>query len=240
MKLKINSSIRWQSCPENFPVPRRKEVFIYKIVFSESDDHEKFFPLLSAVEIEKTRRFIFNKDKVGYSYSIGHTRKILATMLGISPKTITFEKGQHGKPYVAASQNHLSLQFNITHTLGCILIAVTREDEVGVDVENMQRQLDFQGVAKHYYHADECEFVTQQQSQPQNEYFFYIWTRKEAFIKAIGYGLRYELKKFSTVEDNVKDEKFPHWYTRSFYIDNYLAALTTLHQDSQIIFFALN
>lgn len=115
------------------------------------------------------------------------------TALNIKACDLHFEKGAHGKPYLKEYPN---FHFNISHSKSAVAVAFGSVP-VGVDIEAL-RQANLR-VAKRFFSAQEKEYVK------DSETFFYVWTRKEAFIKQTGEGLSRPLTSFNSLENrNIK------------------------------------
>jgi len=123
----------------------------------------------------------------------GATRQILARYLGADPRSLTFDRGAFGKPFLRSRE----LRFNLSHSGEFALLAVARESEVGVDVEEIREIEDAAMIAEQNFSPGESRklrAVLDSASGPAA--FFNCWTRKEAFIKAIGEGLSHPLDTF--------------------------------------------
>ncbi|MCD0463219.1 4'-phosphopantetheinyl transferase family protein [Roseiconus lacunae] len=133
-------------------------------------------------------------------------RRLLADGNGtaqmVSPQSIRFTSGQHGKPEVDYP-DQVKRPFNIAHTDGLVLCAVADQQvaemqvqEIGVDVESLDRRTTTE-VADRYFSIPEIDFLRSQPRCDQKFYFLKIWTLKEAYIKAIGTGLHTPLADFA-------------------------------------------
>ena len=109
---------------------------------------------------------------------------------------IDFVYGPQGKPDVAASQNSSRLRFNLSHSGELALVAVSRNVELGVDVEQIKP--DFAGleIARRFFSPQECAKLECVLPNARADAFFDCWTRKEAYIKARGGGLSIPLDSF--------------------------------------------
>jgi len=149
-------------------------------------------------ESERTRadRFVFERDRVRYVIAHARLRCVLARELSIDPRELRFEAGAHGKPRIASTQNSIGLDFNLSHSRDLALIGWTRGHAIGVDVEVMRPALAEQDIAERYFSARECADWLAVEAASRTRAFFNCWTRKEAFIKAVGQGLSYPLDSF--------------------------------------------
>lgn len=88
------------------------------------------------------------------------------------------------------------INFNLSHSRGFMLLAVTRGREVGVDIELIDRDFATAEVAERFFSRREILSLRSQPDHLQTEAFFHCWTRKEAYIKARGEGLSLPLDQF--------------------------------------------
>lgn len=153
--------------------------------------------ILSTDELQRANRFNFETDRNRFITAHGILRTILGHYLNISADKLHFSYGRYGKPTLVDNISQKIVHFNVSHSSGLVLYAITRYSEVGIDIERI-RPID------HMDQIAECYFSEQEKtafrSLPENqkqEAFFAYWTRKEAFIKATGRGLSYPLNTFT-------------------------------------------
>ena len=127
----------------------------------------------------------------------GILRKILGAYLDISPKEILFSYNHYGKPTLNVVADKHSLCFNITHSEEIALFAVTRRQEIGIDLEFIKKEMADTKVAENFCSQDELSELNKLSANLYVSAFFSFWTRKEAFLKAAGTGLSYSLKKIT-------------------------------------------
>ncbi|HLJ80654.1 MAG TPA: 4'-phosphopantetheinyl transferase superfamily protein, partial [Ktedonobacterales bacterium] len=102
----------------------------------------------------------------------------------------------HGKPYLASSTVRLPLQFNVSHSEECALIALAHDLELGVDIEYMRPLDDMDAIARTVFSPHERATLAALDGPRRHEAFYACWARKEAYIKAIGRGLSFPLDNF--------------------------------------------
>jgi 4'-phosphopantetheinyl transferase len=120
-------------------------------------------------------------------------RSILAHYLDCQPAQVRFVYAAHGKPMLAGATD---LRFNLTHSHGLALLAVTRGREIGVDVEHIRDDIDREPLAERFFSPVEVAALRSLAVELRREAFYRCWTRKEAFIKAVGKGLALPLDRF--------------------------------------------
>lgn len=152
--------------------------------------------LLDEGERARADRFVFERDRIRYVIAHAQLRRVLARELGLHPRELRFEAGDHGKPRIATAQNSVGLHFNLSHSRDLALIGWTRGHAIGVDVEVLRPALAEQDIAERYFSARECADWLAVEAASRTRAFFNCWTRKEAFIKAVGQGLSYPLDSF--------------------------------------------
>ena len=148
-------------------------------------EREALLELLDSGERDRAHRFVFERGRDAYIASHGWLRTLLSDYLRADPREIHFVLGQRGKPAIPG----FPLHFNLSHSGTMAACAVTREIEVGIDIEQIRPMDDIENIARRFFHAEECRKLL---ALPQQEHalaFFRCWTRKEAYIKAIGDGL---------------------------------------------------
>lgn len=146
---------------------------------------------LSADELNKAEKFYFEKDRLAYITARGMLRKILGQYLDCLPSEIHFQYTPHGKPSVDAA-----LQWNVSHSHNRVLYAISREKIVGVDIEYIRPVQEFWSAARHYFSDYEFAALQKIPEYARLGAFYTLWTRKEAYIKAIGEGLSMPLHNF--------------------------------------------
>lgn len=104
---------------------------------------------------------------------------------------------QHGvAPTASGRPKEESPSFNVTHAQGMALYAITRGRAIGVDLEYIQRQMEWESVAEHFFSPKEVSMLRAVPPDMRHIAFFNCWTRKEAYIKARGMGLSLALDQF--------------------------------------------
>ena len=151
-----------------------------------------FREILSVDERERADRFRFEQDRIRYTVARGVTRRLLGSYASVSPAELRFEYGAHGKPTLPRSP----LRFNVSHSRGLGLIALSWNRELGVDVEAIREDLADEKIAERFFSPGEVAALHSLPREERIPAFFRCWTRKEAFIKADGRGLTRGLDTF--------------------------------------------
>ncbi len=143
--------------------------------------------VLSRAEILRAGKFARAQDRERFIAAHGALRMVLGLYVSADPQSLEFHTGPMGKP--ALVQTFTDLRFNLSHSGDLALIAVSRGREVGVDVERVQRDIEFDPIVEHYFDPRETWDLRTAPPQERVRKFFDLWTRKEACVKAEGSGL---------------------------------------------------
>jgi 4'-phosphopantetheinyl transferase len=153
-------------------------------------------PLLSKVERERASRFAFERDRRRFVIARARLRQLLGVRLGIAPDAVQLVYGLRGKPALAATFAGSGLRFNLSRSGDVAVYAFAYDREIGVDVEAVRVMPDADAIVAQMFSRREnvAYFALAPHDRPLG--FFQCWTRKEAFIKALGDGLYYPLDRF--------------------------------------------
>jgi 4'-phosphopantetheinyl transferase len=151
---------------------------------------------LSADEVQRAARFHFPRDRRRFTVARGVLRDILGRYLGVPPSDIEFRYSAYGKPALADGFDTAAVQFNISHSHEMALFAVTRDREIGVDIEYLGREVRGEDIAERFFSVHERTVLRALPAVAKHQAFFNCWTRKEAYIKAHGEGLSLPLDQF--------------------------------------------
>lgn len=135
-------------------------------------------------------------------------RTIIAAQSGQQPADVRFEHGPFGKPRLAApGRNTQPVHFNLTRSGDLCLIATCRDHPVGIDVELTGAHGGEDSIARQFFAPREAATIGGLTGARKHRAFLDIWTRKEAYTKAIGVGLQQPLRDLdlSAVDARVKD-----------------------------------
>lgn len=154
------------------------------------------YPSLSLGERQRAMRIRSDADRRRYVVARARLRQLLAERLQVRPADVAMGYGPHGKPQLDGLQARSGWQFNLSRCGETALAAFARHAPVGVDLEVVRSLDDADNLATGFFSSRESGTY---QSLPAAERplgFFYGWTRKEAFLKALGEGLSRPLADF--------------------------------------------
>ncbi len=132
-------------------------------------------------EEERGRAALFRTEELRRRYVAAHTGLHAALEACGAGRVERFGKGEYGKPFLEGSRQ----RFSLAHSGEVALVAVALDVEVGVDIERVRENLDGVALARRFLPADEAAAVAAEPSS-----FFRYWTRREAYVKALGVGIR--------------------------------------------------
>lgn len=180
-------------------------VHVFRIDLRDGARAASLRPLLSPEELERADKFYFDHDRHAYIIARGALRLLLGGALGLDPRELRFGYGPHGKPFLDEAGNDMiracGAEFNVSHSHELALIALTAGRRVGVDVEFMRPRVAEEPLAERFFSPREAAALRALPSPRRRQGFFAGWTRKEAFIKALGSGLSLALDSFDVSLD---------------------------------------
>lgn len=150
---------------------------------------------LSGAESERAARFFAPRDRTRYTAARGWLRVLLGAYLDMGPGEVRIAEDAGGKPRVHQPGARM-LQFSLSHSVGVVVIAIALDREVGVDVEEIRRDIDVEAIARRLFSPREQQLLAALPDQHRDRAFFAFWTMKEAYVKATGIGLRGSLPSF--------------------------------------------
>jgi len=186
----------WRRPPRRLTL-RRDDVHVWRADLDVTDDDlQSLSHGLAPDERERARRFRFPRDRRHFIAARGVLREILSRYLGVPAGDVRFQYGSHGKPALEDALGRSDLNFSLSHSLELALCAVTLGRAVGIDLEWMRKDLASKQVAERFFSPHEVSTLCTLPESMQIEGFFNCWTRKEAYVKALGEGLSFPLDRF--------------------------------------------
>jgi 4'-phosphopantetheinyl transferase len=144
--------------------------------------------LLSAEERARLARFHLREDQQRFLVGRGLLRLLVGAHLNMPAERVEFDYGPFGKPFVVPGVGVPSLHFNVSHSGKLVLLAFSPVHEVGVDVEEVRRDQDWETIARQVFSCDEYREWILLNPEERLTAFFRAWTRHEAGLKAMGLG----------------------------------------------------
>jgi 4'-phosphopantetheinyl transferase len=175
--------------------------------------------LLSGDERVRAARMRTTESRLRFIVAHGALRAILARYVGLPASSIRLESSETGKPFVVDG----SISFNLSHSEAIAVCAISPDGRIGVDVECIRPMPDADAIVARYFAPGEAREYASLPPAQRVAAFFSTWTRKEAFVKAIGDGLSCPLRSFeveiapAAIDPRiVVDPTRGGWYLRSF------------------------
>jgi 4'-phosphopantetheinyl transferase len=186
------------------PVPDIGEVHIWRVALDLAPVEFGALEAILAHE-ERLRASNFGTERLRRRWATarGALRAILAAYAGISPRSVALATDGNGKPQLAGDQ---VVAFNLSHTEHLALVAVAAEGSLGIDAEIIRPDIDWEAIGRQFFADAEFNQIASLAPERRVPAFFACWTRKEAYLKAIGLGLNAPLDKF---EVTVRPDETP-------------------------------
>lgn len=173
------------------------EIHVWQAEIPRTPEFEEgIFALLSREERERAMRMRNTASRHRFVYARSVLRRLLGAYLDVPPQDVAIGYGAAGKPLLAGAAPECEWHFNLSHSGDVLLVAVSRDRAVGVDVERVRPEFDFWSVARRYWAAEEVRRLFQVDRALRRRIFFQVWVRKEAFVKAQGGGIALGLDRF--------------------------------------------
>jgi 4'-phosphopantetheinyl transferase len=152
-------------------------------------------PLLSREERAQAAQFLFEQDRMRFIQAHGRVRQILSDYAKAGAATLAFARNRNGKPCLVPRANGPKLEFSVSHSRDCCMLAVRLDQPIGIDVEKIRdlpRAID---IAQAYFAPAETRALKGLRGTAQRDAFFALWTHKEATVKALGSSLAANLAR---------------------------------------------
>ncbi len=190
------SSERW-TVTDSTPQLGPEEIHVWQAMLNlESTCRQRLEPILAPAERRRAARYRFDRDRNWYVARRGLLRTLLGRYLEVPAEEVELRELDHGKPVLAGALAESDVHFNLSHSSGVALYAFTRGAEVGIDVERIDPRRADPNVAGRFFAPGEIRALRALTDGDWIRGFFECWTRKEAFVKAVGQGLSYPLDAF--------------------------------------------
>jgi 4'-phosphopantetheinyl transferase len=174
------------------------EVHVWIASLEGSQESLNFYTgLLRKEEIATASRYVFRRDREHFILCRGILRELLGRYLLVSGESIELSSARNGKPKLAEKVQNLDLRFNLSHSHGLAIFAFSIGMELGIDAEFIRDDIEAEEIAQRYFSSAEREELSRLKDENRSRGFFLCWTRKEAYVKALGKGLEIPLDSFS-------------------------------------------
>jgi 4'-phosphopantetheinyl transferase len=158
--------------------------------------YPELYELLSNDERERAQNYRLAIHRNRFIMGRATLRILLSSYSGVEPARLIFSYGPWGKPELVPSSQGSTLRFNLSHSEGWTLYAITNKDAVGIDLERIRKNVNIDRIAIQYFSPREIEELQRLPDSLRRHVFFQCWSGKEAFLKACGQGLALPLHRF--------------------------------------------
>jgi 4'-phosphopantetheinyl transferase len=194
--------IRWETQGVVFPAD--EEVHIWHAPLDVPPSTQWMLEqTLATDERARAGRYHRPQDRLHFVVGRGVLRTILAQYLRREPSALAFHYNRYGKPALTQEpgSNTAPLTFSVSHSRGQALYAVARDRPIGIDLEYVATDVEYEQVAEHLFSPREVAMLHALPTHLHREAVFTCWTRKEAYLKALGIGLSLPLSHFEVSVD---------------------------------------
>lgn len=150
-------------------------------------------PVLSMHEKRRCEEFLHEADRLRYVCIHRFVRQVLSAYLNTSASEIEINYAKFGKPFINGNE----LYFSYTYRSNMALLAISRQSEIGIDIEKMRQLQDVNTFCEFSFSIEEREILDGCTEEAFQETLFTFWTFKEAVIKALGVGLNADLTQIN-------------------------------------------
>lgn len=190
MLTKLEAEIRHTFAEGNVCVLWRSTSGVSSEVFS----HWTYF--LSEDEVSKTHKLQCEEDRNSYIAAHALLRQSLSVIGNTSPHSWRFSTSQNGKPRVVSTPELPEINVNLSHTHGMVVVSLSKNFDVGVDVEKLDRDIELE-FWDYVLEENESQGLSRLPEHRRVISFIELWTIKEALLKASGQGLTVKMNKIS-------------------------------------------
>lgn len=225
---------KWETTDEPGEL-KSGNIDLWRVNLNCNDEYVRsVFEILSPDEKQRADRYRFEKDRRQFAVCRGILKRIIGGYLSVYPQAVQFSYNPFGKPYLTDSNS--CFRFNVSHSHGVGIVAISTNKEIGVDIELIDDKVDVFSVAEGAFSAPDVSLLKSLPSKLHSAAFFAGWTRKEACLKAIGDGLSTSEEQQSVIPSIIEerdvmfstciDNRITHWSLTSIKTtDQFKAAL---------------
>jgi|ERR1041385_1916036 4'-phosphopantetheinyl transferase len=201
---------------------------------------------LAPDELTRAARFVFPRDRDRFIVRRAILRTIIGEYIQRSPAEVGFVYDPLGKPKLRLNHSDIPLRFNVSHSQGLAVYAFAYDREIGIDIEAIRTDITGEDIAASFFSPKELAEFHSLGPDQRNEAFFLCWTRKEAYVKALGCGLTRPLNSFNVsltpgMPDRLESADASRWVLRSFQPgDGYAGAVVAERNDCTLRFWDFN
>ena len=167
--------------------------------------------ILSGEESAQAAQFSFERDRMRFIQAHGIVRQILSIYCDADPATLTFARTRHGKPYLIARANGPDLEFSVSRSRNCCMLAVQLDHSIGIDIEKVRDLPQAIDIVQSYFTPVESKALSALRGAARRDAFFALWTHKEAMVKGLGISLAAHLGRIEFDLDPIGGLRLVAW-----------------------------
>jgi 4'-phosphopantetheinyl transferase len=179
-------------------------------------------------EIARMEMLAFPRLRDRFVVAHAALRAILGQALGTAARDVRFSFGPHGKPALATAESRIG--FNLSHSDGLAVVALTDGHAVGVDVEKVRPHVHHEDIARRFLPPAETATLLALPPEQRNAAFFRAWTRTEALVKMLGLGLSDQLDAIDAGRFTTADLEVGEDYVAALAVDS-PSPIEIVHRD---------
>lgn len=178
--------------------------------------------ILSRKELPRADKFHFESDRDTYILCHSLLRKVISNKLLKDPSDVKIIYDINNKPWLKGNP----IFFNLSHTRDTFAFAISENFRIGIDLENTDRKIDFKAIIRSVFSIGEEKYILGDKEKSR-ERFFLLWTRKEAFLKALGTGIIDNLKDVEVFRkvNHLRKESFKNVLDENYLCDHFIYSL---------------
>lgn len=174
-----------------------RPIVVYALALAPSDEVvAALAETLSAEERARAARLVIEHARRQFVVARALLRRVLGAWLGVEALEVQLAQEPRGRPVLGEPHASSGIRFNLSHSGMHGLLAVARDCVVGCDLEVIRPEVATQDIARRYFAPGEVRRLAALPASERSAAFFRCWTRKEAYLKALGSGLAVPLDAF--------------------------------------------
>jgi len=167
--------------------------------------------ILSGEESAQAAQFSFERDRMRFIQAHGIVRQILSNYLDADAATLVFARTHHGKPYLIPRANGPHLEFSVSRSSNCCMLAVQLDHSIGIDIEKVRDLPQAIDIVQSYFTPVESKALSALRGAARRDAFFALWTHKEAMVKGLGISLAAHLGRIEFDLDPIGGLRLVAW-----------------------------
>ena len=187
------------------------EIHVWTALVDEHRATADLLAILSREESAQAAQFSFERDRMRFIQAHGIVREILSNYLDADAATLVFARTHHGKPYLIPRANDPHLEFSVSRSSNCCMLAVQLDHSIGIDIEKVRDLPQAIDIVQSYFTPVESKALSALRGAARRDAFFALWTHKEAMVKGLGISLAAHLGRIEFDLDPIGGLRLVAW-----------------------------